>query len=209
MHNRIGTIYIVAAPSGTGKTTLVAMLTESLEKIKVSISHTTREMRIGERNGENYYFIDEKKFKQMIKNNEFLEYANVFGNYYGTTKKRVLDQINNGIDVILEIDVQGFKQIKKQLPNVVSIFILPPSFQELKKRLKNRARDSQDVINKRLQIAHKEMSHIYDFDYIVVNDKFDIALVDLRSIIRSHRLLKNEQLTVQKKLLTNLMKEEK
>ncbi|MBN2689941.1 MAG: guanylate kinase [Gammaproteobacteria bacterium] len=201
----IGTLYIVAAASGTGKTSLVTMLVESLNNIIVSVSHTTREPRHGERDEEDYFFIGNNQFEEMIAHDEFLEHAKVFDNYYGTTKSWVNEKLQQGIDVILEIDVQGFQQIKEQNLECVTIFILPPSFEELKKRLEKRAKDSDEIIKKRLKTAHKEISCAQEFDYIVVNDRFDIALVDLRSIIRSHRLKSNIQLTKHRELFNNLI----
>ncbi|MCK4607972.1 MAG: guanylate kinase [Gammaproteobacteria bacterium] len=202
---KLGTVYIVAAASGTGKTSLVKVLVESLNNIIISISHTTRPKRSTERNGENYFFVSKPDFQHMIANQEFLEYANVFGHYYGTSKTWVTDQLQQGMDVILEIDWQGAEQIKKLLPECVSIFILPPSMNELKHRLETRNQDDPVVIAKRLSIAGSEIKHSTAFDYIVVNDQFDIALVDLRSIIRAQRLRKDIQRIKQDKLLSELI----
>lgn len=199
-----GTVYIIAAASGTGKTSLVGVLVESLSNIITSISYTTRPRRASERDGESYFFIDEAEFKRMIKAGEFLEYAEVFGHYYGTSHLWVEQQIKQGTDVILEIDWQGAEQVKKLMPNCVSIFILPPSIQELKRRLTTRNQDEPEVINRRLAAAHEEISHCFEYDYIVVNDKFDVALVDLRSIIRAQNLVKAAQLIQQRKLIEQL-----
>jgi guanylate kinase len=202
----IGNVYIIAAASGTGKTSLVKVLVESLNGIAISISHTTRPIRECEREQESYFYVNEQEFKNMVAQNEFLEYAKVFDHYYGTSKKWVEQQVKNGSDVILEIDWQGAKQIKKQLPQSVSIFILPPSKEELRRRLETRNQDDKVVITKRLAAAHEEIAHCFDFDYIVINDKFDIALVDLRSIIRSHRLQKKTQIVRYQNLLAELTK---
>jgi guanylate kinase len=203
----IGIIYVIAAASGTGKTSLVKELVESFDHIVTSISYTTRGKRSGERSGENYFFVSTEEFEHMIAKQEFLEYAKVFGDYYGTSRNWVEEHINKGIDVILEIDWQGGQQIKKLLPNSISIFILPPSLQELRHRLETRRQDDATIINKRLAAASEEISHCKDFDYIVVNDKFDEALADLRSIIRSQRLYKDIQLEKHCKLLKELMKQ--
>jgi guanylate kinase len=199
-----GTIYVIAAASGTGKTSLVEVLTESLDNIIVSISYTTRPQRPGEQNGEHYFFVDELQFQQMIAKHDFLEYATVFNYHYGTSLSWVMQQLNSGIDVILEIDWQGAQQVKKLIPNCVSIFILPPSIAELQQRLIKRNQDHPEVIAKRLAAAHSEIAHCRDFDYIVVNDAFDVALVDLRSIIRARRLLHEIQLHKQNQLLAEL-----
>jgi guanylate kinase len=201
-----GNAYIIAAASGTGKTSLVKMLLESLDNIAISVSHTTRSKREGERDQESYFYVSENEFKQMIANNDFLEYAKVFDQYYGTSRHWVEQQLKNGIDVILEIDWQGAQQIKKQMPNSISIFILPPSKEELRHRLETRNLDDKNTIMKRLAAANKEIANCFDFDYIVINDKFDIALVDLRSIIRSQRLRKEVQIIKYNNLLAELTK---
>lgn len=199
-----GNVYIIAAASGTGKTSLVSILVESLDNIITSISYTTRPKRQNEIDGENYFFVEEKEFETMIQKQEFLEYAKVFDNYYGTSQKWVEAQTQKGLDVILEIDWQGAQQIKSKLPESISIFILPPSLNELHRRLQTRNQDSPEVIAKRIAAADAEITHCNEFDYIVINDNFDIALVDLRSIIRSQRLLKAAQLQKQQKLLAEL-----
>lgn len=202
----MGNIYIIAAASGTGKTSLVKVLVESLDNIATSVSHTTRPIRSGEREKESYFYVSEQEFKNMIAQNEFLEYAKVFDYYYGTSKKWVEQQLKNGNDVILEIDCQGAKQVKQQFPQSISIFILPPSKDELRRRLETRNQDDKAVIAKRLAATHEEIAHCFDFDYIVINDKFDVALVDLRSIIRSHRLQKKVQISKYSDLLAQLIK---
>ncbi|MDD7804597.1 MAG: guanylate kinase [Endozoicomonas sp. (ex Botrylloides leachii)] len=183
-----GSLYIVAAPSGAGKTSLVKAMVKSTPHIQMSISHTSRERRSGEQDGVNYHFTSVAAFKKMLAEGIFMEHAEVFGNYYGTSRKWVLEQINKGEDVILEIDWQGAQQIRSIMPEAVSIFILPPSKEVLHQRLVGRGQDTKDVIENRMVQAVNEMSHYKEFDYIVVNDEFDLALRDLQTIIRSKRL---------------------
>jgi guanylate kinase len=184
-----GTIYIISAASGTGKTTLVKELAKALPNIIISISHTTRPKRPNEQDGKDYFFITEIEFKTMQINGIFLESAEVFGNYYGTSYAWLKEQLQKGIDVILEIDWQGAEQVKKISPyNSISIFILPPSLEILEKRLLARKQDTKDIIQKRLAAASSEIKHAQDFDYIVVNDRLDLALNDLVSIVKTQRL---------------------
>jgi len=192
-----GTLYLIAAPSGAGKTSLVKALLEKTQNIRVSVSHTTRPARPGEQNGINYHFVSKAEFQQMLSDKVFLEHAQVFDNYYGTSGKWVTEQLNTGIDVILEIDWQGAQQIRSIQPDTISIFILPPSLATLEQRLQDRGKDSQEVIAKRLRGAVEEMSHNTEFDYIVVNEDFDQALKDLQAIIHSQSL---KQATQAKKL---------
>ncbi len=199
-----GNIYIIAAASGTGKTSLVRVLVESLDNVITSISHTTRPKRSNEIDGENYFFVDQAEFARMHEQNTFFEHAKVFGNDYGTSRTWVEQQLNKGLDVILEIDWQGAEQIKTLIPSSISIFILPPSIAELQRRINSRNQDSEKIITNRLAAAHEEIAHCKDFDYIVINDKFDVALVDLRSIIRSQRLFASVQLQKQQKLVAEL-----
>lgn len=203
-----GTIYIIAAASGTGKTSLVKALAESLSNIITSISYTTRPKRKNERDGENYFFITAEQFEKMISQQACLEYAQVFGHYYGTAKKWVEQQIANGVDVILEIDWQGAEQIKKLMPHSISIFILPPSIEELKNRIKTRNLDDAKIIEQRLNAASSEISHAPEFDYIVINDQFNAALEDLCAIINSQRLRKDVQLIKQQHILAELTKKQ-
>lgn len=183
-----GTLYIISAPSGGGKTSLVSALLESVANLEVSVSHTTRLPRPGENNGVDYYFVDEKTFEQAIAKNAFIEYAKVFGNYYGTSQAWVKQKLQAGIDIILEIDWQGAKQIRSIMPEAIGIFILPPSWEVLEKRLRQRAQDSEEVINKRMAQAQDEMSHYHEYDYLIVNDNFAKALADLNAIIHVRRL---------------------
>ncbi|WP_069469953.1 guanylate kinase [Candidatus Marithrix sp. Canyon 246] len=180
-----GTLYIISAPSGAGKTSLVKALIESIDDLTVSVSHTTRKARDGEQDGVNYHFIAESEFKQMLKDDLFLESAQVFENYYGTSKPEVMKCLNDGIDVILEIDWQGAETVRRLMPDIVSIFILPPSGAVLEERLRSRSTDRDDVIARRLSGAAEEISHCLDFDYLVINDDFSVALKKLESIIAS------------------------
>lgn len=200
-----GKLYIIAAPSGAGKTSLVKALLARHEGIQVSISHTTRDMRPGEEDGKHYHFITRDDFKQRITQEDFLEHAEVFGNFYGTSKSWVSAALAADTDVILEIDWQGAQQVRKQMKGTVSIFILPPSLEALEERLVRRAQDSQEVIQKRLKEAQQEMSHHHEFDYIVVNDIFEEASKDLSSIITSERLRKTDQCQRHESLIKELL----
>lgn len=200
-----GSLYIVSAPSGAGKTSLIKALIERNPDISVTVSHTTREMRPGEEDGVNYHFIDKDRFQEMISNNAFLEHARVFDNFYGTSKQSVENQMNAGSDVILEIDWQGARQIKELMPEHTSIFILPPSRSALQERLTNRGQDSDDIINRRMQDAISEISHYDEYDYLVINDNFDQALDELESIFGSQRLLKARQISRHRQLIHDLL----
>lgn len=182
---QIGHIFIVTAASGTGKTTLVSRLSSREEDIRVSISHTTRAPREGEQNGVHYHFVSKNEFEEMIAANAFIEHAQVYGNYYGTSLAAVESLKKAGFNVILEIDVQGAAQIRQLLPDATSIFILPPSMAELNERLINRGTDSQEVIQYRLGKAREEIEQCYLFDYVIVNQELDQAELDLLAIIRS------------------------
>ncbi|RDB44592.1 guanylate kinase [Halomonas sp. DQ26W] len=183
-----GTLFIVSAPSGAGKTTLVRELIESLDGIQVSVSHTTRSQRLGEVDGVNYHFIGVAAFEAMIERGEFFEYAQVFDNYYGSSRPAVETMLNAGQDVILEIDWQGARQVRQQLHDAVSIFILPPSRDELERRLASRGTDEHATIARRMRDAVSEMSHYDEYDYLVVNDDFTTALRELQSLVISRRL---------------------
>lgn len=178
-----GKLFIVSAPSGAGKTSLVKALIDSTSEVVVSISHTTRAMRPGEVDGVNYFFTSYKKFLQMIKQNEFLEYAKVFDHFYGTSQLSVEQQLDQGLKVILEIDWQGAEQVRERIQGTQSIFILPPSKQELETRLRGRGQDSEEVIARRMRDAESEISHFKEFDHIVLNDDFDQALRDLTALV--------------------------
>lgn len=182
-----GRIYVIAAPSGAGKSTLVNALCKIDPQVQLSISHTTRPMRTGETDGVNYFFVTVDSFKAMIEANEFLEYAQVYDNYYGTNINTIKKFLATGKDIILEIDWQGAQQIRKMFNDAVLIFILPPSLEVLAQRLSARNTDSQEVIEKRLSLAMSDISHVPEFDYLIVNDNFETALQDLCSIIRAPR----------------------
>ncbi|MDM8566221.1 guanylate kinase [Candidatus Halobeggiatoa sp. HSG11] len=201
----MSTLFTISAPSGAGKTSLVKKLLECTNNIKVSVSHTTRKPRPGEIDGVNYNFVTEEKFVQMLKNNVFLEHAQVFDNYYGTSQEWLTEQLENGIDIILEIDWQGAKQVKHLNPATVGIFILPPSRAILEERLRGRGTDNEEIINQRLQGAIKEISHYTDSDYLVVNDDFEQALQDLQIIVYSQRLRQVEQANKLDGMLTKLL----
>ncbi|HVV68091.1 MAG TPA: guanylate kinase [Gammaproteobacteria bacterium] len=204
----MGTLYVIAAPSGTGKTSLTSALVRTLHDIKISISHTTREQRPGEQHGVHYWFVSIAEFKAMLAQDIFLESAEVFGNYYGTSRHWVLQQLESGTDVILEIDWQGAQQVRKLFPQSVSIFILPPSADLLRKRLQTRQQDHVEVIEKRLAAAASEVAHYREFDYLVVNDSFDDALLDMQAIVRANRLILSKQLQRNQKLLAELQQKQ-
>ena len=176
-------LFIIAAPSGCGKTSLVNALLKKSSNICVSVSHTTRKPRPEEVNGTNYHFISVDEFQEMIKDNKFVEFAEVFENLYGSSRQLIEDNLNNNIDVILEIDWQGARQVKINMPKAISIFVLPPSKEALLERLKNRAQDDELTINKRMSDAENQMRHFNEFDYLIINNDFNEALSDLESII--------------------------
>ena len=200
-----GTLFIISAPSGAGKTSLVKQLVSSTDNITVSISHTTRAQRPGEENGVDYHFIDEAEFLSMVGHSAFLEHAQVFDNYYGTSQQHVERLLLDGKDVILEIDWQGARQGRRLMQDSQSIFILPPSSAALRERLENRGQDDEQVIQRRMQDAVNEMSHYAEFDYLVVNDDFDQALQELRCIITANRLRQARQERTIEKLLIELL----
>lgn len=183
-----GTLFVLSAPSGAGKTSLVAALLADDPQLQVSVSHTTRPMRKGEADGVNYHFVSRETFEAMIERNEFLEHADVFGNYYGTSQVWVEETLASGQDVILEIDWQGAAQVRRLMPDCVGIFIVPPSPEVLRARLTGRGTDAPEVVERRLREAGEECSHAQEFDYLVVNDEFPAALADLQAIVRAQRL---------------------
>lgn len=183
-----GTLFIVSAPSGAGKTSLLKALIEVHDGLRVSVSHTTRSKRPGETDGVDYHFVDPDTFTRMVEQGEFLEHAQVFENYYGTAESNIRNQLGSGVDVILEIDWQGARQVRSRFPDTVSIFILPPSREALRERLGNRGQDSEVVIERRMRDAIAEMSHYPEYDYLVINDQFDRALRELGSLVTARRL---------------------
>ena len=201
----IGTLYTVSAPSGAGKTSLVEALSQGSEYVQVSVSHTTRAMRPGEQDGVNYHFLTHAAFAEMLKRDAFLEHATVFGNSYGTSAQWVEGQLQQGLDVILEIDWQGAAQIKRLQPDAVSIFILPPSREALQQRLQKRGQDDASVIQRRMEQAVDEISHYPNADFIVINDQFDRALAELRCILECHRLRAGAQEQRWQSLLEDLL----
>ena len=203
-------LFIIAAPSGCGKTSLVKALLENSKNLAVSVSHTTRKPRKGEIDGENYHFVSNETFEQMISNNDFLEYAEVFGNMYGTAKTNIYEKLDSNINIILEIDWQGARQVRQNMPEVISIFILPPSKNVLLERLTTRGQDDKATISERMENSEKEMSHYYEFGYLIINDQFDSALNNLKAIIDDFgNNIKNNEFTLENQLLRHkyLLKE--
>ena len=202
-----GTLFIVTAPSGAGKTSLVNELLHQIKNLLVSVSHTTRPIRPSETNGKDYHFIDERRFLSMLSNGDFLETADVYGYKYGTSSKWVSAELGRGNDVILEIDWQGAIQIKRQFPGACSIFILPPSLEALIDRLHKRQQDDDETIARRMAQAKEVISHVKDADYAVVNDRFDETVNEVSSIIQSRRLKIEAQMVNLANLLVNLAKD--
>ena len=181
-------VYIISAPSGSGKSTLVDRVRQIVPGLKFSISYTTRAVRGDEQDGREYFFVSRAEFEEMIAKDEFLEYANVFGNYYGTARRFLREAREDGKDLLLDIDVQGAAQIKARIPEAVSIFVLPPNRQELEKRLRTRSLDAEDVIHRRLVTASREIENYQKYDYILVNDRLEESIDALKSILLAERL---------------------
>ncbi|OUS13986.1 guanylate kinase [Gammaproteobacteria bacterium 53_120_T64] len=200
-----GTLYTISAPSGAGKTSLVAALLEKKANLRVSISHTTRPMRPGEADGVNYHFVTKQRFHEMLGRQAFLEHAEVFDNHYGTSTQWVAETLASGSDVILEIDWQGAAQIHRQLPDTVSVFVLPPDRDTLQQRLTQRGQDEPEVIARRIAEAQAEMSHFASADYLIINDDFATALDELALIISSAKLLRKRQQSRHQALLKELL----
>ncbi|MCQ4302473.1 guanylate kinase [Stutzerimonas frequens] len=200
-----GTLYIVSAPSGAGKTSLVKALVDAQPQVRVSVSHTTRAMRPGEVDGVNYHFVSREDFLERLERDEFLEHAEVFGNLYGTSQRWLEQTLAEGFDLILEIDWQGAQQVRRLMPQAKSIFILPPTQEALRQRLNNRGQDSDEIIEKRMREAVSEMSHYVEYDYLVINDDFAHALVDLQSIFRANQLKQQSQQRRHARLLSELL----
>lgn len=207
-----GNLFILSAPSGAGKSSLINALLEQAKQspsraMQVSVSHTTRDARPGENNGEHYHFVSVEEFKQQIENNSFYEYAEVFGNYYGTSEVAIDAQLAQGIDVFLDIDWQGAQQVRMKKPSVTTIFISPPSKKELENRLRGRGQDSDEVIADRMAQAQAECSHYKEFDYIIVNDDFEQALAELNTIVNNQRLKCSQQSIKHQDLFDGLLAE--
>jgi guanylate kinase len=200
-----GTLYIISAPSGAGKTSLVAALIQAVPNIFVSISHTTREMRANEIKEKDYNFVSKAEFKELLSKNVFLEYAQVFGNFYGTSRQWVEETLEQGKDVILEIDWQGARQVRTHYSEAQSIFIFPPSQEALLDRLKKRHPDNATLVQERIKEAKQELSRYYEYDYLICNDKFEQALDDLKMIVLSQRLRIKPQMLIQEGLIKKLL----
>ena len=202
-----GNLFILSAPSGAGKSSLIKALLQqpSSHKLQVSVSHTTRDPRPGENNGEHYHFVSVEQFKQQIQQNAFYEYAEVFGNFYGTSEQAIDEQLAQGIDVFLDIDWQGAQQVRKRKPDVTTIFISPPSKQALEERLRGRGQDSEETIQSRMAQAQTECSHYQEFEYIIINDDFEQALTDLNTIVNNQRLKQSQQANRYQQLFTALL----
>ncbi|MEM5509604.1 guanylate kinase [Pseudoalteromonas sp. AS71] len=201
-----GNLFILSAPSGAGKSSLINALLKKHADMKVSVSHTTRAPRPGEENGVHYHFVSTDEFKALIAKDDFFEWAQVFDNYYGTSKQAIESQLDAGIDVFLDIDWQGAQQVRKIMPSVQTIFILPPSKEELEQRLNNRGQDSAEVIASRMAKAQSETSHYNEYDFVIVNDDFESALADIETIVMALRLTLKTQEDRHQVLLNSLLK---
>ncbi|MCL4470864.1 MAG: guanylate kinase [Gammaproteobacteria bacterium] len=199
-----GNLFIVTAPSGAGKTSLVKALLEHDKQIKLSVSYTTRPPRPGETDGKDYHFVTEQKFMEMLERGDFLESALVYGNRYGTSQPWIESAMRAGTDILLEIDWQGAEQVRKIFPRAIGIFILPPSLEALLERLKGRGQDSGEVIARRLAAAREDIRHVEQFDYVIINDVFESALQDLIAVVRAQRLKAEQQLGAHAEMIGNL-----
>ena len=188
-----GNLFVVVAPSGAGKTSLVNELLRRDAKIRLSISHTTRAPREGAAHGREYHFVSRAQFERMIASGDFLEHANVYGNYYGTSRRWIENELGGDHDVLLEIDWQGARQVRNLFPHTVGIFVLPPSISELRRRLEARGKDAPESIATRMASAREEVSHVLEFQYIIVNEEFDSAVSDLQAIVRANRVARERQ----------------
>ena len=199
-----GNLFVVCAPSGAGKTSLVRALLARDPHVHLSVSHTTRAARPGEQDGLDYYYVSRQTFQSMVEAGEFLESAEVHGNYYGTSQRWVDEQRRHGNDIVLEIDWQGARQVRRLIPETISIFVLPPSLEVLRARLTDRRQDSPSVIERRLSAARSEISHVAEFDYVIINKDFDDAAEDLASIVRATRLRLPAQMARNNALINSL-----
>ena len=189
-----GNLFIVTAPSGAGKTSMVRALLAADQNVQLSISYTTRAMRPGEVDGRDYHFVSREQFQQMLGQGEFLESAEVYGNYYGTSQTWINRVMQSGKDILLEIDWQGAAQVRRIFPAAIGVFILPPSLEALQQRLQGRGQDAAEVITRRMEAAREDISHVGEFDYAIINDSFDVAVDDLRAVFRAERLRIDRQL---------------
>jgi guanylate kinase len=201
-----GNLFILSAPSGAGKTSLVSALLESNKHIALSVSYTTRAPRPGEIDGKDYHFVSREKFMEMAKHGDFLESAEVYGNLYGTSQSWIEKELVSGRDILLEIDWQGAEQVRRLMPHAISIFILPPSLSALETRLQGRGQDSAEVIARRMQAAQEDISHVAEFDYVIINDKLDEALRQLDAVVIAVGLHRDSQLTRHATLINQLHK---
>lgn len=200
-----GHLYILSAPSGAGKTTLVRLLLEKDQDIRLSISTTSRSPRTGEADGREYHFVDASSFQERIASGEFLEWAEVHGNYYGTSKRWIEAEMASGRDVLLEIDWQGAQQVRQRFPKAIGVFILPPSMEELERRLSGRGTDSAETVARRIAAARDEMRHVGEFDYVIINDSLQQALNELRLVVSASRLDTNSQRQRHSALFSSLL----
>ncbi|PKF61410.1 guanylate kinase [Psychromonas sp. psych-6C06] len=206
--SQLGTLYIISAPSGAGKSSLINALLEEKRSwdVQVSVSHTTRSPRVGENNGEHYHFVDVNDFKSLIEDNAFFEWAEVFGNYYGTSRITIEQALQQGTDIFLDIDWQGAQQVRKMMPEAVGIFILPPNRDELESRLTKRGQDSEEIIAKRMAQAKSEMSHYNEYDYLIINDNFEVASQQLSQIVSAQRNQRVKQSIIYQDMIADLLK---
>lgn len=199
-----GKLFILSAPSGTGKTSLTRALLQTDIDLSLSVSYTSRPIRAGEIEGRDYYFVERKVFEDMMKRGEFIESAEVYKNLYGTSQKWINKAIDSGKDILLEIDSQGAQQVRRLFPSVVSIFVLPPSLEILENRLRNRNQDSNEVIARRMDAAKEEISHVSEYDYVIINDNMDAAIRDIACVVHSERLKMPVQLIRYRDLIAKL-----
>jgi len=206
--SQLGTLYIISAPSGAGKSSLINELLaeERSWNVQVSISHTTRAPRVGEKDAQHYHFVDVDSFKSLIEENAFFEWAEVFGNYYGTSKVTIEQALQQGTDIFLDIDWQGAQQVREMMPEAVGIFILPPNRSELESRLNKRGQDSSEIIAKRMAQAQSEMSHYNEYDYLIINDDFELASKELSQIVNARRNKQSKQSIVHQTTIADLLK---
>ncbi|MEO5343300.1 MAG: guanylate kinase [Gammaproteobacteria bacterium SHHR-1] len=200
-----GSLIVISAPSGAGKSSLVKALIESTANVQVAVSHTTRPPRPGEQDGVHYHFVAKERFQQMVREGAFIEHAQVFDNFYGTAKSSLEDPLQQGIDLILEIDWQGAQQIRTLYPDCISLFIAPPGLEELRKRLRARGQDNEEVIERRMRDAQAEMAHVHEFDYLVINEDFNEALTEIRSLLTTLRLRRQRQVQRHADLMNRLL----